>query len=230
MNTISRVLRARLRRVWDRALSSSHPGNRRLGGASPWTVRADLIQRGSTVISGGVGKDISFELQLVRQFECRIHLFDPSPTGIATMALPENTHPLIHFYPVGLAGENGSHEFARPLNDGEGSFRVASGSSSDDNIAFRCVKISDFVKQQSIDDITILKLDIEGFEYSVLNDVVSKSIPCRQICVEFHHFLPGHSLRDTLTAAFRLRRHGMAMQHQEMCDYLFVNKKLARNE
>src|SRR5829696_3713484 len=69
-----------------------------------WTLHPDPLGPTSVVYSGGVGKDISFEHELVRQFGCKVVLFDPSPIGLATMALPKNNIPEFAFFKVGLAG------------------------------------------------------------------------------------------------------------------------------
>src|SRR5205085_2317243 len=97
------TLRAALRRTWDSIFTSADPRVRKIGRGSPWAVRTDLIRPGATVVSGGVGKDISFELALARQFGCNVYLFDPSPTGHVTMSKQDNRDPRIEFVPLGLA-------------------------------------------------------------------------------------------------------------------------------
>src|SRR5882757_5014443 len=59
----------------------------------------------SVIYSGGVGKDISFEHALVKDFGCSVVIFDPSPIGLATMRLPMNQNANFRFFPVGLAGK-----------------------------------------------------------------------------------------------------------------------------
>src|SRR6185436_19496842 len=49
-----------------------------------YTFCAKGLRRESTVYSGGVGKDISFEHTLVEKFGCSVVLFDPSPIGLET--------------------------------------------------------------------------------------------------------------------------------------------------
>src|SRR5438552_6202809 len=90
-----------------------------------WTFCPDGLGPESVVYSGGVGNDISFERALVREFGCPVHLLDPSPTGLATMNLPQNRIPQFRFLPVALAGSPGTLLLAPPLYGDEGSWRSA---------------------------------------------------------------------------------------------------------
>ena len=93
---------------------------------------------------------------------------------------------------------------------------------------FRCTTLSAFVGEQELSRIDLLKLDIEGFEYGVLDDVLATGIPITQICVEFHHFMPGIGLGETLRCISRLRRKGYVLVKKDMCDYLFVARSALR--
>ena len=44
-----------------------------------WIVDLDMIPQGSTVISAGVGEDISFDLELINRYSCRVIGIDPTP-------------------------------------------------------------------------------------------------------------------------------------------------------
>ena len=188
-----------------------------------WWICPELINRESVVISGGVGNDVSFEKELAIRYDCRVHLFDPSPTGVATMARSENKLPGMKFRPVGLAGESGNVEFGKPANSVEGSFRLKAETDGD-GLRFECVRLSEFIREMPNLKTGILKLDIEGFEYDVLEDILAQKLYFRQICVEFHHFMPGVSFRKTLTALLKLRKNGYKIVHKSQCDYLFVRR------
>ena len=54
------------------------------------------------------------------------------------------------------------------------------------------------------DSIDLLKIDIEGFEYEVLEDCLEDRIPIKQICVEFHDFFPEISKAKTKENDLRL--------------------------
>ncbi len=56
------------------------------------------------------------------------------------------------------------------------------------------------MKQLGHEEIDILKMDIEGAEYGVIEDIIKKSIFPRQILIEFHHRFDPFSIADTKKA------------------------------
>jgi FkbM family methyltransferase len=218
-------VRQRLRFVFDRFFCAATPGLRTIGEGSTWCIDTSLLAPGAFVISGGAGKDISFELALARRWGCRILLFDPSPTGIATADAPTNHDPHLTFYPKGLAGRSGDMTFAAPQNPDEGSFTASTiGPAA---TRFSCVAVSDVLRHHGCKEAALLKLDIEGFEYEVLDDLLKRCGPVfGQIAVEFHHFLPGVSWLSTIKCINALWRAGYKLVHKKQCDYLFMRKDL----
>jgi hypothetical protein len=89
-------------------------GNRGTGCA--WTFHPGRVNEASIVYSGGVGKDISFEHELVEKYGCSVVLLDPSPTERETMARRENQIPQFKFFPVALARQCGEMILAPPGN------------------------------------------------------------------------------------------------------------------
>lgn len=56
--------------------------------------------------------------------------------------------------------------------------------------------------------IDLLKMDIEGAEYQVFEDLATDMPPIGQIAVEFHHWLPEHTDDQTHAALKTLQRQG----------------------
>jgi len=166
-------------------------GIERIGGEAAWRVIASTKLADGWVISGGAGNDISFELELIGRFGAKVHLFDPSPTGAATISRVQPCAGL-WFHPVGLAGQDGDIAFGRPENSAEGSYRFVAGSGTK-ALSFACRRLSTWLRERGVDKISLLKIDIEGLEYEVLPDLIAAGYQPRQIAVEFHHFMPGFS-------------------------------------
>jgi FkbM family methyltransferase len=222
-----RQLRRWGRRVFDTFFCSLEPGVMTFGKDSSWHVHAGLIDRSSCVVSAGVGKDITFEKELVARFGCPVLLLDPSPTGALTMQQSENRVAEIEFLPLGLTGTDGEREFALPADPTEGSF-TAVKSGAGDRTSFTCRSLSSLTRERGIERIDLLKLDIEGFEYEVLDDVLASGLPVTQLCVEFHHFMPGIGIGRTVTAIGRLYRAGFRLLHKSGTDYTFVRPNANR--
>jgi FkbM family methyltransferase len=220
--TFLRKIRNKGRRIWDLLWTRSNENLTVLGTASPWTIKSELLPVDAVVVSGGVGKDVSFERDLAEKYGCKVFLFDPSPTGLATMSMPQNQHERMVFFPLGLAADFGTLAFSLPQNPAEGSYSVQRECLKTGAVEFQCTKLSEFAKAKKLKRIDLLKLDIEGFEYGVLEDVLESGLPITQICVEFHHFMPGIGLGETLRCIWRLRQSGYSLVSKNMCDYLFV--------
>lgn len=66
--------------------------------------------------------------------------------------------------------------------------------------------------------IDLLKMDIEGFEYEIIDQFLDEHIPIRQLCVEFHPWLrPG----VTLKTIARLYKSGYRIIHKHRGDHTF---------
>jgi len=163
----------------------------------------------------GVGLNMSFELELAKITSQPVLVFDPSPAGIATVEKSDTTN--THFFPIGLAAEDGIIEFSVPIKPKEGSYSIPREGA--EKVTFHCNKLSTIMGDNGHTALDLLKIDIEGFEYEVIDQVLSEHIPVRQKCVEFHHGLkPG----KTSQMIFRLRKAGYKIVHKQRGDYTFL--------
>ena len=194
-------------------------GNRDTGCA--WNFCPDFLDSQSVIYSGGVGRDTSFEHGLVQQFDCSIVLMDPSPTGRETMALAANRIPQFKFIPVGLAGSCGTLKLAPPKFPEEGSWFKHAGDES--TIDVPCEDLATLMQKNGHHHIDLLKIDIEGAEYEVLDCLLEKRLPVKQVLVEFHHdILPGIKRRKTVRAIFKMIAAGYKLLNQGGANHTFL--------
>ncbi len=212
-------LRGVLHKSFDGFFCKHWPDIERLGQDSGWHIKTSGLDPESIIYSAGVGQDASFDLALSERFGSMVHLFDPSPTGINTMSLEENQAKGMIFHPIGLAGESGELEFGEPANPEEGSYSIADQNTK--RIKFPCTSVADFMREQGHDHVDLLKMDIEGSEYGVLECLLRDRLPVRMLCCEFHHFLPGYSRLMTLRYVLRLKQHGYSLIYKDHHDYTF---------
>src|SRR5258708_4403449 len=188
-----------------------------------WTICPVGLNRHSIVYSAGVGGDVTFERALVERFDCRIVMCDPSPIAAKTMARTENRLPNFRFFPVGLAGHSGTIEVTEQLDkDGETWF---SRNERGDGKKTVCLDLKSLMEKNGDDRIDLLKIDIEGSEYEVIEELSQRRIPVRQLCVEFHHgILPGISRMRSVRTMVKLMMRGYRLVHQEVCNHTFMIK------
>lgn len=174
-------------------------------GFCQWNISPAGLSRDSVVYSAGVGDDVSFEHDLVKYYGCQVVLFDPSPIGVKTMALEENNIPQFRFLPVALAAHNGSLKLGEPRPGDQSWFARKDG----EGLEVACANLSSVMKQNGHHRIDLLKLDIEGSEYEVIEDLLKNRLPVPQICVEYHHrIVPGVTHSQTLWSILRLEARG----------------------
>jgi len=231
------AFRRQLRLGFDSFFCRRDLGLEQIGGDASWWILPSLLNANSCVLSGGAGKDISFELSLVERFGCRIALFDPSPTGQITfqkasqsfqaggengLSSPSSANEKLRYYTVGLAETSQRLTFAAPQDAEEGSFTVATTASAN-QVEFECLSPNDALKRAAFTSIDLLKIDIEGFEYGFIHALLKSENYPAQIAVEVHHFLPDVSYRQTWNMIRALYRAGYSFAHKKHYDYLFIH-------
>jgi len=218
------AIRRLARRLHDASYCRPLAGKKCLGTRDHWHVVTDLLSHESIVYSAGVGKDITFEHALVDEVGCRVHLFDPSPTGIATMASPQNQHPLIDFEPIGLADRDGLLSFSPPAQPEEGSYTVGDVDDSG-TFMFRCETLRTIMGRLGHERIDLLKLDIEGSEYGVLEQLLEENLEVHQLCVEVHPTMITAGRSRTASLLASLSAFGYRVIHREMNDLTFLMRR-----
>ena len=153
-----------------------------------WNVVTERLTNNSVVISGGAGNDISFELNMIEKIGVQVHLFDPSPTGIATLAKKSNERYIdrLVFVPKALSGVNGFIYLDPPDDSLEGSWKASDVNHNQSAIEVPSAKLSGYCASNDIHKIDLLKIDIEGAEYDVIDDILNSKIYVDQLCLEFH--------------------------------------------
>lgn len=218
-NLITKLLRARkvlLGRDFYRRRQISCP---RLTFGNPyaqWTFNPQHLDENSVIYSFGVGEDISFDLKLMDQYGLHIHAFDPSPRSINWIK-QQKLREEFHFYPFGLADHDGSITFREPLEPGVHSLRmdskVQTGHTDQNSHVLPVHRLPSILKKLGHTRIDILKMDIEGAEYSVIDDIVDSVVPIIQVLIEFHHRFESVGIDMTREAISKLNGAGFKIFH-----------------
>jgi FkbM family methyltransferase len=173
-----------------------------------WDVVTTNIDNNSIVYSFGVGEDASFDIALIEEYNLALHAFDPTPRSIDWVNRQRfSNHFVMHDY--GLATFDGKASFNPPENPDHISHTLLERPSTKANaILVPVKKLSTIMKELGHNQIDILKMDIEGAEYGVINDINKSDIRPGQILVEFHHRFPGVGVKRSKEAILTLRSMG----------------------
>jgi len=174
-------------------------------------VALDLIAPGSTVISAGVGEDISFDLEIIKRKGCKVIGIDP--TEKARNFVEKNKNESFEFIPKALYSQDRHgvtiYKSSRPDCVSESVTSSHRSVESSDHYEAQTISIQEL--QQVYPDISLLKMDVEGAEYEVLNSIETLDIP--QIFLEFHHFCTEYTPEDTYKCIEHVKAMGYAVVH-----------------
>jgi FkbM family methyltransferase len=167
----------------------------------------------SIVYSFGLGEDISFDLSIIERLGATVHAFDPTPRSVAWVKqqqLPPGF--LLHEY--GIADYDGVAQLGPPPNAEHVSHSVLrQGGASSAGIEVPVRKLSSILAELGHHHVDVLKMDVEGMEYPVIEDLCRSGVSVGQLLLEFHHQLKGVSLRRTERAIRRLNQAGYRVFH-----------------
>lgn len=156
--------------------------------SASYAVCPDLIDRDSVVYSLGVGNDISFDVQLIERFGLEVHAFDPTEESarfVDTQRVPRGFH--LHQVAVGPADGSVAFTELKPASDQYVAGTITHGAvTGDRQRTVRSSRLSTIMAELGHEQLSLLKLDIEGGEFAVLAEVLEQRIPVNQIVMEFH--------------------------------------------
>ncbi len=174
-----------------------------------FTVNPDAISSSDIVYSFGIGTDISFDLQLINLYGLKVFAFDPTPKSIEWLSkqkLPEN----FKAFPLGIANYSGEADFFLPKNENYVSASMTSRQ-SDSFVRVKVKTLADIAKELGHTTIDILKMDIEGAEYDVIDDILKSDIKIHQLLIEFHHRFHPEGSNITRSAIKKLKQSGFLL-------------------
>ncbi|MCH8072789.1 MAG: FkbM family methyltransferase [Proteobacteria bacterium] len=177
-----------------------------------WWFTPEGLDAGSIVYSLGIGDDIEFDLSVIEKYGVEVHAFDPTPSSIDMLEgreLPQR----FEFHPWAVTAADGSLTFyPRLKKDGTKSdvmyTLIAEEETVDDAIEVPAYSLSTIIQKLGHEQIDLMKMDIEGAEYEVLDGLLASPIKPTQLLVEFHHRFPGIGLDKTADVIERLRDAG----------------------
>lgn len=146
------------------------------------------VNKDSVVFSFGIGEDISFDTEISNLTKCTIHGFDPTPKSINWIKNNKELPEGFHFHEYGIDVHDGFVTFFLPENKNYVSGSIVTNEKlKSDGIKVPMKSFKTICEELGYTCIDVIKMDIEGAEYSVIPDILSSGIKIKQILIEFHH-------------------------------------------
>jgi FkbM family methyltransferase len=177
-----------------------------------WAIPINAkLDSNSIVYSGGVGEDMSFDLKLEDKYKCKIFLIDPTQRAIKhyeevkqmfktkTIALSGNIQndylkniiglnpnfENFNYINKGLYREKTKLKFYKQTNPDYVSQSLVLNMFGNEYDKVEVDSIKNIMKEHNHTKIDLLKLDIEGSEIDVLNQMLDDEIYPTYLCIEF---------------------------------------------
>ncbi len=208
-----------------------------------WIVPVDLLNEHSVCYLAGAGEDISFDVALAKKFHCDVFIFDPTPrarlhfdkvlraasAGQTTAeinnvqyTLDKNIINHLHFSDIGIWNSKDVLKFFEPKDEAHISHSITNLQGTEKYIEVRVETLADIMRSNGHSRLDMLKLDIEGAEFTVLDSI--SDIDIQILCVEFHIQQDGgHDLVQSTIK--KLEANQFAVIAREHFDFTFIKKR-----
>lgn len=182
-----------------------------------WYVPLNMsLNSNSIVYSGGVGEDISFDIKLQSKYNCNIYLIDPTYKAIKhydemkkyyidvnsqcitgniqndylnCIKYDKPNFDKIYYLNIGLWNKDETLKFFKQTNPEYVSQSLVENMFGNEYDLINTKTIKQLMEQNGHDHIDLLKLDIEGAEIKVINNMLDENIYPKYVLIEFDLFL-----------------------------------------
>ncbi|WP_223479274.1 FkbM family methyltransferase [Oricola indica] len=188
-----------------------------------WTFSDEPNLKGGTIVSCGAGEDISFDVLFSAKYGAKVIIVDPTPRAVKhvkeiialiTESARQGTLGSLELYGIkdfskadpskllllerALWSERCNLKLFPPKNPDHVSHSALDFqndySQKGEFIEVKALSYNDLFDEFDIDEVSLLKLDIEGAEVEVLNSLSEKDALPLQICVEYDELLKPNRL------------------------------------
>jgi FkbM family methyltransferase len=185
-----------------------------------WWIETAGLDQHSRIVSAGIGEDITFDLALVERFGCHILALDPTPKAVAYV---ERVNPgsSFRFQACGLAEKDGNISLVPPDNPNYASYSLTQNTNPSQIVSFPAKSLKTILAETGWAAFDLVKMDIEGSEYGVIDSIIRDQLPVKQLCIEFHDKIAANIGRRTADSIKQLENYGLKLVFKESHNYTF---------
>ena len=145
-----------------------------------------LLDKDSICYCAGCGEDISFDLGLIDRYGCDVFAFDPTPRSIDYVKRNIADIDKYHFFEYGIGGRDEVLRFYCPLKEENVSYSIDNPYNTEEYFDASVKSLSTIMRENNHNRVDLLKLNIEGAEYGVIDSVLNDNIEVSIMSVDFH--------------------------------------------
>lgn len=176
------------------------------------TLRQEYDLNMNSLVFDLGGYEGQWASDIFARYCCSIHVFEPVPVFADNISKRFAKNPKITVNSFGLGNETSHTEIA--LSRDSSSVYKKEG----DLVEIAIVKASDYLKEHRITFVDLMKINIEGAEYDLLDHLVQQQLTSAisDIQIQFHDFIPNAAQRRTEI------QHNLQKTHFLTYNYPFV--------
>jgi FkbM family methyltransferase len=177
-----------------------------------YVIPADYLTSASVCYCVGAGTDISLDTELAARFRAQVFIFDPMPYALAhfndlvshaqqgKLFTADNTKDgyvytvsaenleSVRYCATGIWNEQKVIKFYSPIKETYAGHSITNLQSTAKYIEAPVDKLANIMREFGHKQLDLLKLEIEGSEYVVIDDVLADKLDVKMILVEFDEF------------------------------------------
>lgn len=216
-----------------------------------WYIPEDIkIDKDDVCYFVGAGEDITFDCSIAAFYPCKVHIFDPTPKSIIHFNALESQiikgEPIsswknmneynsisgsvfekISFYPWGVAGEDGEQKFFLPSNPDHVSCSIVNLQKTEKYFTAECFTLKSIMHKLGHYNLKILKIDIEGAEYQVIDNMITTEKFPYLLAIEFdelHTEMDKMALSRVDEYVRKIISSGYNYIFRDSCNLVFIRK------
>ena len=195
-----------------------------------WLIPVDLIRNKAVCYCVGVGEDITFDLGIIERFGCEVYAFDPMPRAKAHVEAHARGVSDFKHFEIGLWDVDDTVKMYAHSNPASTSYSITNLHQTESYFEARVKRLSSIMSEMGHSRLDLLKIDIEGAEYKVVDSIISDGLDIDIICIEYDEIHsknhPGYQdrIKDSIQ---KLLDYGYTLTAlKPKSDYTFVKTSL----
>jgi FkbM family methyltransferase len=168
--------------------------------SGPTTLRYNYPLNENSIVMDVGGYKGEWSEIIIKKYNPTVHIFEPVPDYYNIIKKRFSNNNKIKVYNFGLYSETIKSKFA--IKGESSGMHLCSNKETEVCL----VDIIEFIQNTNIDNVDLVKINIEGAEYDLLNRMITCGVVeiFKDIQVQFHHWIPNSlSLRDNIINLLR---------------------------